>query len=362
MLHRKCFAPIALAAIFFSAAPLPAAEPLKLPADSQPAGPFIFWPPAPDAPRIQFLAAISAPSDVTGPTTQPDFKNDFLARPYGIRIAEGRLHVCDATASSNVTILDLRQHEVHTLGATGQARLSKPIDVAIASDGTRYVADSGHNAVLVFDAEDKYAGKIAVDKMRPVSVAVLKDELFVSDLSASRVRVFNRLTAKELRTIGEPGNKDGQLGAAMGLVIDKDFNIHVNDVLGCKVQKFSLNGKFVSSLGGVGDKPGQFTRPKFMAADSDGILYVVDNAFQNVQMFSAKGEFLMHFGGGDDTPGSMNAPNGICISEDPKDIALYARFVDPAFDVQRLVFVSNMIGPAKINIYGFGQRKAAKAP
>ena len=338
---------------------------------TKPAGSVTFWPPAPDNPRVQFLTAISSPSDVTGPATAPGIAPlvpaadpatkpaEFLSRPYGIRIAEGRLYACDAQAAT-VTVLDLRKHEIRLLGATGQVHLAKPIDIAISADGVKYIADTGAAAVMVFDADDKYAGKVAVKNMRPVSVGVFKDELFVSDLGASTVRVFNRFTGKELRTIGEPGGGKGQFGGCMGLALDKDGNISVNDVLGCKVQKFSLDGKFVSSLGGLGDKAGQFVRPKMMAADSAGILYVVDFAFNNVQMFNDKGELLMFFGGAGVGSGAMDAPTGICMSDDPKDMEPYARFAHPAFAVERLIFVSNNTGEAKINIYGLGQLKPGK--
>jgi len=326
---------------------------------------FMFWPPAPETPRIQFLTSISSSSDITRKSTSME---DFLygqaattdlpfERPYGIRMYDGKLFVCDATAA-NVSILDFRKKEVRILGQTGQVHMAKPIDIAVTPDGVKYVADTGHGAILVYDSEDKYAGKVAVKDMRPVSVAIHNDQLYVSDLGASRVRVFDRFNGKEIRTIGAPGGGKGELGGAMGLTIDTAGNVYVNDVLGCKVQKFGPDGKFIFAIGGMGDHPGQFVRPKLMSVDAEGILYVVDFAFQNVQMFDDQGRMLMFFGGEGNFPGAMNAPTGVCVSD--KDLDLFAQYIHPAFQARRLVIVTNNTGAKKINIYALGELKPGK--
>jgi DNA-binding beta-propeller fold protein YncE len=326
---------------------------------------FMFWPPAPDEPRIQFLTSISSSADVTRKSTSME---EFLygkstvtdlpfERPYGVRMYDGKIFICDATAA-NVSVLDIRNKEVRVLGTTGQVHLSKPIDIAVSPDGAKYVADTGYGAVLVFDREDKYAGKVAVKNMRPVSVAVFGNDLYVSDLGSSIVRVFDRFNGKEKRTIGAPGGEKGQFGGTMGLTLDKQGNVYVNDVLGCKVQKFAPDGTFIYAIGGLGEHPGQFVRPKMMAVDDSGILYVVDFAFENVQMFNEKGEWLMHFGGEGDFPGGMNAPTGVCVSD--ADMSLFAQYVHPAFDAKRLVIVTNNTGAHKINIYALGELKPGK--
>jgi len=326
---------------------------------------FMFWPPAPDAPRIQFLTSISSSSDVTRKSTKMEeflYGTDTVTdlpfeRPYGIRMYDGKMYVCDATAA-NVSILDLRNKEVRILGATGQVHLSKPIDIAISPDGVKYVADTGYGAIMVFDSADKYAGKVAVKGMRPVSVALYNDQLYVSDLGASVIRVLNRYDGTPIRTIGGPGGGKGQFGGSMGLTIDKNGNVYVNDVLGCKVQKFANDGTFIYSIGGLGDHPGQFVRPKLMAVDSAGILYVVDFAFQNVQMFDEQGVMLMFFGGEGDFPGSMNAPTGVCVSD--TDLDLFKEYIHPDFDAKRLVIVTNNTGAHKINVYALGELKPGK--
>jgi hypothetical protein len=144
----------------------------------------------------------------------------------------------------------------------------------------------------------------------------------------------------------------------MGIALDSQGDLYVNDVIGCRVQKFSHDGKLLAVIGKQGDRPGNFVRPKHMAVDRSGNLYVVDNAFQNVQMFNDQAQMLMFFGGPGPHPGCMDMPAGICVSE--ADLDLFAQYVHPAFELQRLVIVTNNYGPWKINIYGLGQLKPGK--
>jgi len=270
---------------------------------------------------------------------------------------DGKIYVCDASAA-NVSILDFRMKQVRILGRTGQVTLVKPIDLEIAPDGMKYVADTGLGAIIVFDSTDRYAGRISVPDLRPVGVAVFENELFVSDLKGSKVRVFDRLTGKPLRTIGSVGAGPGQIGCAMGVAVDRAGNVYVNDVIGCRVQKFTRDGKFIASLGGLGDYRGAFVRPKLMTVDSTGILYVVDEAFQNVQMFDDQRRLLLDFGKNGTHPGAMDMPAGICVTD--SDLDLFASYVHPAFQVERLIIVTNNYGANKINIYALGHLAPGK--
>jgi sugar lactone lactonase YvrE len=331
---------------------------------------YMFWPPAPDTPRIQYLTSISSAADVMQKQTQME---DFLygqstsrdlpiERPYGVRIANGKIYVCDASADS-VCILDLRKRELRILGVTGPVHLSKPIDIAVAPDDVKYIADTGHGAVMVYDSSDKYAGRIAIPNMKPVSVAVRGDELYVSDMGRSAsdpttIRIFERFKGRPLRTIGQRGLENGQFGGSMGMALDQQGDVYVNDILGGRIQKFSPQGEFQWSIGKLGAQPGQFVRPKLMAVDSEGILYAVDGVFQNVQMFNAKGEFLMYFGGSGTFPGAMDLPTGVCTSD--TDLELFAQYVHPAFQARRIVIVTNNTGANRVNIYALGELKPGK--
>lgn len=326
---------------------------------------YSFWPPYPQPPHVQFLVAFNSSDDVMprkskfdellyGRQDQPKM---LINKAYGVRLVNGCIYACDVKGGT-VSVFDLRKHEVRLLGTSGQGQLSRPVDIAVAPDGMKYVADTQRHAVYVYDAKDEFVGIFGAD-MQPISLALYGEELFVSDFKANRIKVFERHTGQLLRSMGETGSKEGQLSGVFGLTIDAKGDLWIDEVVGCRVQKFSRDGKFLKSLGSLGDRPGTFTRPKHLAVDSTGIVYVVDAAFQNVQMFNDQGECLMFFGSPGEYPGAMDMPVGICVSD--TDLDLFAPYIHPDFKAERLVIVANQFGDSRLAVYALGQLREGKA-
>ena len=120
------------------------------------------------------------------------------------------------------------------------------------------------------------------------------------------------------------------------------------------MQKFDSNGKFIKSFGYQGDTIGAFARPKGLDIDMEGHLYVVDTAFENVQIFDDDtAEPLLFFGGFGPTPGSMYLPSGIYI--DYLNVEYFRKYVDKDFSAKYLVYIGNMLGEKKLNVYAFGE-------
>jgi hypothetical protein len=95
-----------------------------------------------------------------------------------------------------------------------------------------------------------------------------------------------------------------------------------------------------------------------MAVDNDGTLYVVDAAFQNVQLFNDVGQVFTFFGSPGSHPGAMYLPAGICVHEG--DLDIFAKYINPAFEAQRLIIVTNQFGLNKISVYALGRLKPGK--
>jgi hypothetical protein len=111
-----------------------------------------------------------------------------------------------------------------------------------------------------------------------------------------------------------------------------------------------LNGEYISAVGSYGAGLAQFVRPKGIALDHEENLYVVDAGFENVQIFNKQGQLLMFFGGPYKGPGDMYLPAKVII--DYHHLRYYEKFVDPAFRLKYLIFVTNQYGPDKITVYG----------
>ena len=132
------------------------------------------------------------------------------------------------------------------------------------------------------------------------------------------------------------------------------LNIYINDAFNYKIQKFDSDGKFIKSFGFHGDIVGAFARPKGLDIDRDGHMYVVDSAYENVQIFDAEsGRLLLFFGGSGGAPGNMYLPASVHI--DYANTQYYQNFADKDFTIEYVVYVGNMFGLNKLNVYGFGQ-------
>jgi DNA-binding beta-propeller fold protein YncE len=326
-----------------------------------------FWPPSPDEPRIQYLTSFEKSSDVEPPKTNLDriiAGNDPqevlpISKPYGVKMWQGKIYVCDLKQHA-VIILDLRSHVTRVMGVTGNLHLDTPTDIAIAPDGTKYVSDMARGAVVVFNASDQQIAIFTHPNFKPVGVAVYNDELAVADFQAQHVEIFDRNTGQSRRILGSPGMDDGQFVRPLSLTYDPQGNLYVCDVFKCRVQKFDREGKLIKAFGSINATAGNFVRPKHIAVDADDVLYVVDAAFQNVQLFDASGRTLTFFGAAGLHPGAMQLPAGICVTDDPANLEFFRQFAHPAFEVQRVILVTNQFGRSKVAIYGLGKLKAGK--
>jgi streptogramin lyase len=327
------------------------------------AGPrtYSFWPPAPNAPRVQFLASFDSSVGIEPPKStvqQLAFGREkrpglVISKPYGVAMWKGSIYACD-TRGSAVVVIDLQEHQIRVMGTSGANRLLKPTAITVAPDGTKYVAETSRGSIAVYGTDDRQISLLGHAGLKPANLAVRGDELFVADLATHAIVVMDRKTGKILRTIGAVGHDPGQLFGPLGLGLDAQGCVYVTD-MDCRLQKFDPSGKLLWGIGTVGRTPGSFTRPKQLAIDSKGYIYVVDAAFQNVQMFDAEGRLLMDFGGSGDFPGSMELPVGICVYEG--DLGPFAPYVHPAFAAERLIVVTSQLGPNKVAVYALGQQR-----
>ncbi len=133
------------------------------PAAKQAEQPLVFYPPPPDAPRLQFLTTINDAEDlqpkgdsftnfIVGAPKKQD-KPTEIRNPYGLAVWDGKLYITDL-GRLRIHVIDLVRKSYSTLGAGDE--VIKPAGIAIGADGTKYVADAGRKQVIVFDAEDRF--------------------------------------------------------------------------------------------------------------------------------------------------------------------------------------------------------------
>ncbi len=325
----------------------------------------VYFPPAPELPRVQFLVAYNGLKDIEEQSAFNRFvvgevQDVKLDKPYGVAMYDGRIYVCDTNDS--VVVFDLKNKSYSSLkGATGPGRLVQPTNISVEPDGTKFVADPARGQVVVFDRNDDYAGAFGEPgSWRPVDAVPFEKRLYVADIQNGLVKVFDRETGQMVKTIGDKGEPSQRIDRPTNLAFDREGNLYVTDIGRFQVVKFDRDGHFQSTFGRAGDSPGHFARPKGIAVDHDGRLFAVDAAFNNVQIFNRDGRLLMFFGGGGDKPGDLVLPAKVALDYD--DVPYFQQYVEPGFEVEYLVLVTSQFGSRMVNVLAYGKEKGKPYP
>jgi sugar lactone lactonase YvrE len=178
------------------------------------------------------------------------------------RDAAGRLYVVQSQAN-RISILNPDGSVASTLGkaGSGDGDFQEPWSVAIAPDGSVYVADTWNHRIQKFDANGHF---------------VTKWGYFVDN----------------------KGQKDSEPSGFWGprdVAVGPDGNVYVSDTGNKRIQVFTPNGAFVRAIGGEGSAPGQFKEPVGLAFDSQGNLWVADTWNQRIQKLTAQGQPLAQY-------------------------------------------------------------------
>ncbi|HDZ20987.1 hypothetical protein LCGC14_0254130 [marine sediment metagenome] len=325
----------------------------------------IFYPPAPDLPRLQFLLSFS---DLEQWSHRKSSFADFIVgsevssageitSPYGVAARNGKIYICDI-ARGRVHVIDVAAKTHGQLGDASNIR--KPVNITIDTDGTKYVCDTMAERVVVFDADDQFVRFIDNGATcNPIDLVVDGDELIVADVADAEVEAWSR-DGKFLRLIAKNGKGPGELRDPRNLAIDSKGRIFVSDTVASIINIYNRRGQFIGYIGAPGDRPGFFARPKGIAIDPDDIIYTADAQWEIVQLFEPEGRLLMFFGGAAAGPEGMGMPAGLAI--DTTSIDAFADYIDEDFEAEYLLFVANQFGKNKIGVYAFGKSKSATYP
>lgn len=320
----------------------------------------VFYPMPPQTPRVQFLTSITREDDLG---TKSNFREFLLgekpaaktlARPNSIAHEKGKIYIADKTARK-VIIVDLDKRIFDYIKDIKGGELILPSGIFITDDHLKYVADSKRGQIVVYNEKNEFHRAYgAVDQFRPTDVVVYGNKIYVCDIDDNEIEVLDKQSGKLIKKIGERGNEEGRFNKPTHLAIDKEGNLFVTDAFNFRIQMFDKNENFIKTIGYQGSHPGSFGRPKGIDTDNQGHLYTVDASFELIQIFDIEStEPLLSFGKYGAAPGSTYLPAGIHIDHD--NVNYFNRYVDDNFKVEYLIYVGNLLGNNKLNVYGFGE-------
>lgn len=163
----------------------------------------------------------------------------------------------------------------------GESTFNAPRDIAIAADGSLFVADSRNHRIVHLDAQG----------------------LFINAFGG-----YGNVMDGDI-----PG---GLLNEPWGVAVGPDGNVYVADTWNHRIQVFTPDGQFLRmwSVFEVNGLPDGFWGPRGIAVDQNGRVFVTDTGKQRVVVFDSNGTYLTQFGSLGLEPGNLDEPVGIEIS------------------------------------------------
>ena len=165
----------------------------------------------------------------------------------------------------------------------GESQFNAPRGVAVAADGSVYVADSRNNRIQKFDSQ------------------------------GNLLLTWGTFGSLDAASAG-PGNFNEPWGVAVG----PDGSVYVTDTWNHRVQKFDANGNFITMWGtfGQGETAAAFWGPRGIAVGADGRVYVADTGNKRIAVFDANGTGVSTIGFGGSDPGQFDEPVGVAVTAD----------------------------------------------
>jgi uncharacterized protein (TIGR03663 family) len=193
------------------------------------------------------------------------------------------------------------------------------------------VAPTAEQAVI-----DPYQGKgilVAADKIigspgngpgqfnRPRGLAIAPDgSLYIADTDNSRI-VHIAADGTPLHSWGTFADilkgpaPEGTMNQPWGVAVGPDGSVYVADTFNFRIEKYTADGQFIKMWGyfGQAEVPEAFWGPRDVAVDAKGQLYVVDTGNKRIVIFDADGNYISQFGTVGLGAGQFDEPVGIAF-------------------------------------------------
>ncbi len=171
------------------------------------------------------------------------------------------------------------------IGANGTepGNFEKPRAVALAPNGSLFVADTGNHRIQHLSSDGE----------------VINTWGYFADSSQTDA----------------PG---GSFYEPWGIAVGPEGNVYVTDTWNHRVQKFTPEGEFITQWGyfGQAETGNAFWGPRDILVDDTGRVFITDTGNKRVVVFSSDGDFLTAFGSAGLLEGQFDEPVGLAIDAD----------------------------------------------
>ena len=225
-------------------------------------------------------------------------------------------------------------------GPAARARFDDPHGVAMAADGTLYVADAGDNnrirridrdgtvTTLAGFSEGFADGEGTAARFdTPSGLALdLAGNLYVADTGNHAIRrITPQGVVSTVAGTGVAGFRDGtatqaQFNGPIGVAVDARGNIYVADTYNDRIRRIDTQGQVRTVAGGErpgdADGPGaqaRFDTPTALAVDAHGIVWVADTRNDAIRRIAADGAVTTPWPA---AQGALHRPMSLALTHD----------------------------------------------
>jgi DNA-binding beta-propeller fold protein YncE/4-amino-4-deoxy-L-arabinose transferase-like glycosyltransferase len=257
-------------------------------------------------------------------------ENGAFQRPRSVAVApDGSVYVAD-TGNNRIQHFDSQGNLLNVWGSISEQDAStaaggtfnEPWGIAVDSSGYVYVADTWNFRIQKFAPDGTFVDAWgpftregpAYQFYGPRAIAVdSKDRIFVADTGNKTIKVFDT-GGNFLMDIGQPGFDVGQLDEPVGLGFGPDGRLYVADTWNRRIQVFrEVDGEFQYQADWtIEGWEGKSTDTKpYLTVSEDGRVWVTDPGNARILVFDAEGNFQFTFGMYGSDSASFALPTGI---------------------------------------------------
>jgi uncharacterized protein (TIGR03663 family) len=266
-----------------------------------------------------------------------------LQGPRGIKVGpDGFVYVADSGnhrvqkfTADGEPVAAWGRHSTIEMEAGVPQGFNEPWDVAVAADGTMFVADTWNHRIQKLDAEGNLitawglfgqyglgdtAGRSAFYGPRGVAIGP-GGRVYVADTGNKRVQVFEP-DGQFVLEWGGGGALEGYLDEPVGIALapadapPAAAGVYVADTWNRRVQVFDEDGVYLRQWPIAGWDTGLPEEKPYLAVDAAGYVYVTDPGHYRVLVFDSLGNYVLSFGEYGFDERSFALPTGIAVARD----------------------------------------------
>jgi tripartite motif-containing protein 71 len=208
-----------------------------------------------------------------------------------------------------------------------RAGFERPAGIGVDPRGSVYVADEGNARLAHMWGDGSFLSEIGgpddlggagLNGVQSVAVSPAGGNVYMADSGHNRILVYDQAGALLAHWGAEGGNGAGGSGPGefmhpQGVAVAPSGNVYVADTNNNRVVELSGGGEVLAQWGSLGGRDGAFHQPTGVAVDAAGRVYVVDRENNRVEVFGPGGEFLYKWGIRGIFAGEFSQPTAIAI-------------------------------------------------